>query len=162
MARVSGDAGATLGLAIATTTLVLGLIAGCSGIRCYSCNSHYDRNCLDPFNNYTIENVDCGQETHRMTHLPPKEDGSPHIANICRKTVQIVSEEIRVIRSCGWLPNEKSMKGRDCFTRTGTHQVMVYHCVCGHDGCNGATHSTVQYTVLVGLVILPLFWRRGL
>jgi len=162
MARVPGDAGAMLSLALATTTLVLGLIAGCAGIRCYSCNSHYDRNCLDPFNNFTTELVNCGMEGHQMPHLPPKEDGSPLTANICRKTVQLVSEEIRVIRSCGWLPNDPDLKDRDCFTRTGTHQVMVYHCVCTGDACNGAIHSTLEYTVLVGLVSLPLFWRRGL
>ena len=33
-----------------------------------------------------------------------------------------VQNEERIIRSCGWLPNTESMKDRECFTRTGTHQ----------------------------------------
>ena len=34
-----------------------------------------------------------------------------------------VGEEERIVRSCGWLPNPAGMEDRDCFTRTGTHQV---------------------------------------
>ena len=37
-----------------------------------------------------------------------------------------VENEERIIRSCGWLPNTESMKDRECFTRTGTHQVNIY------------------------------------
>ena len=36
-----------------------------------------------------------------------------------------VEDEQRIIRSCGWLPNVENMKDRECFTRTGTHQVKV-------------------------------------
>ena len=31
--------------------------------------------------------------------------------------------ELRVVRGCGWIPNEKNFEGRDCFTRTGTNKV---------------------------------------
>jgi len=148
-------------LALATA-IVLSSIASCSGIKCFSCNSHYDRSCGDPFNNYTTELINCDQEEHRMNHLPLKDDNTRYSANICRKTVQIIAEEVRVIRSCGWLPNPDSMKDRDCFTRTGTHQVMVYHCVCAGDACNGALHTTVLSAVLLGLVSIPLLWRRDL
>lgn len=144
------------------TTIVLSTISSSSGIKCFSCNSHYDKNCGDPFNNYTTEMINCDQEEHRMTHLPLKDDETRYSANICRKTVQIVQEEVRVIRSCGWLPNPESMKDRDCFTRTGTHQVMVYHCVCKGDACNEGVHNTVLSTVLLGLVMLPLLLSRSL
>jgi len=144
------------------TTIVLSTISSSSGITCFSCNSHYDKNCGDPFNNYTTEMINCDQEEHRMTHLPLKDDETRYSANICRKTVQIVQEEVRVIRSCGWLPNPESMKDRDCFTRTGTHQVMVYHCVCKGDACNEGVHNTVLSTVLLGLVMLPLLLSRSL
>jgi len=144
------------------TTIVLSTISSSSGIKCFSCNSHYDKNCGDPFNNYTTEMINCDQEEHRMTHLPLKDDETRYSANICRKTVQIVQEEVRVIRSCGWLPNPESMKDRDCFTRTGTHQVMVYHCVCKGDACNEGVHNTVLSMVLLGLVMLPLLLSRSL
>ena len=35
-----------------------------------------------------------------------------------------VKDEMRIIRSCGWLPNPESLAGRECFTRTGTHSVI--------------------------------------
>jgi len=136
--------------------IVLSSIASCSGIKCYKCNSHYDHRCSDTFNNYTTELVNCDQEDHRMTHLPLKEDGTPYKANICRKTVQIVEEETRTIRSCGWLPNPESMKDRDCFTRTGTHQVMVYHCVCKGDACNSVTQTSAVFSLLLALSSITL------
>ena len=35
----------------------------------------------------------------------------------------LVDGEVRVHRSCGFVPNVGSTVDRDCFTRTGTHQV---------------------------------------
>merc|ERR1712013_598997 len=85
LGRVVGDNGGTATLALATA-IVLSSFAICSGIKCYECNSHYDRRCGDPFSNLTIEQVDCDQKGQRMTHLPLQKDGTPYKANICRKT----------------------------------------------------------------------------
>jgi len=139
---------------VTTVILILGSISVSAGIKCFSCNSHYDRNCADPFNNYTTELVNCNQEDHRMNHLPLIDGKTRHTANICRKTVQIVQNEERIIRSCGWLPNVESMKDRECFTRTGTHQVMVYHCVCRGDGCNGSGIITSSASFLFVVLLL--------
>jgi len=136
--------GATLSL-----LLLLGLATTSLGIKCFSCNSHYDRNCADPFNNYTSELVNCDQEDHRMTHLPLKNDTTRHAANSCRKTIQIVKDQMRIIRSCGWLPNPESLADRECFTRTGTHSVMVHHCVCKEDGCNGVAGLAITGSLLL-------------
>ena len=35
----------------------------------------------------------------------------------------IVEGETRVIRGCGWIPNEGSLKDRTCFNRAGTKEV---------------------------------------
>ena len=40
-----------------------------AGIKCFSCNSHYDRNCGDPFSNYTTELVNCEQVSNRQTMI---------------------------------------------------------------------------------------------
>ena len=71
----------------------------------------------------------------------------------------------RVIRGCGWLPNDQGLEGRTCFKRTGTanvsgippkrtrdlfwnrvfvilFQIQVTHCVCQGDGCNSAPAMT--------------------
>jgi len=161
MSRLLGDAGGTATLAL-TTAIVLSSIAICSGIRCYECNSHYDRRCGDPFSNLTIELVNCDQKSQKMTHLPLQKDGTPYKANICRKTVQIVADETRTIRSCGWLPNPEGLQDRDCFTRTGTHQVMVYHCVCTGDACNSGDHHQPALVLLLSLVLATLATTRGL
>lgn len=137
-------------LVVTAVFLVSSLVVSCSGIKCFSCNSHYDKNCGDPFSNYTTELVNCDQEQHKMTHLPLQEDGSRYTANICRKTSQSISDQVRVIRGCGWLPNPESMKDRDCFTRAGTHEVMVHHCVCKTDSCN----SSPQVLTSLPLVLL--------
>lgn len=137
--------------------ILFSAIAGCSGISCYSCNSHYDKRCGDPFSNYTTQLVNCDQEGHKMTHLPKQEDGTSYTANICRKTTQIVGEDTRVIRGCGWLPNPENMKDRDCFTRTGTHQVMVHHCVCTGDACNSAIISSLSL-ISFAASLLSLSW----
>jgi len=143
---------------VTTVIVLLGSISVSAGIKCFSCNSHYDRNCADPFNNYTTELVNCNQEDHRMNHLPLINGTKRHTANICRKTVQIVENEERIIRSCGWLPNTESMKDRECFTRTGTHQVMVYHCVCNEDGCNGCGLITSSASfILIALLLQQIF-----
>merc|ERR1712045_71045 len=136
-------------LTVLGSLVLLSMATSTLGIKCFSCNSHYDRNCADPFNNYTSELVNCDQEDHRMTHLPLKNDTTRHSANSCRKTIQIVKDEMRIIRSCGWLPNPESLADRECFTRTGTHSVMVHHCVCKEDGCNGVASIAITGTLLL-------------
>ena len=73
-----------------------------------------------------------------MTHV----EGIEGYKAFCRKTVQTglylyyihnllsfsVEDEIRVHRSCGFVPNVGSTADRGCFTRTGTHQVKF----CGN------------------------------
>ena len=39
-----------------------------------------------------------------------------------------VGEEVRVVRGCGWLPNEGTLAERTCFNRAGTHQVNSLYC----------------------------------
>ncbi|XP_023328001.1 uncharacterized protein LOC111701087 isoform X2 [Eurytemora carolleeae] len=135
-------------------TLLISFSNPVSGIKCWECNSAYDKRCGDTFENITTELVDCDQRTPEMTHLPLKKDGEPFTASVCRKTVQTINEETRVIRSCGWLPNEENFLGRDCFTKTGTNKVMVFHCVCHSDACNGG--NLVQFSHFFILFILSI------
>ena len=39
------------------------------GIKCYKCNSHYDKRCGDTFNNYTTELINCEQVGHKTIKL---------------------------------------------------------------------------------------------
>jgi len=143
---------------IASSCLVITFINPVSGIKCWECNSAYDKRCADPFQNITTELVDCDQRGSEMTHLPLKADNTSYTkANICRKTIQTVNENTRVIRACGWIPNDEQFKDRECYTKSGTNQVMVFHCVCYSDKCNASpsfTASTILVLVLSAVAFL--------
>jgi len=154
MGRSAGQimTGSTV-MVTACVLLALG-VSSVSGIRCWECNSAYDYRCGDPYNDATTQSVDCDQMRGAdMGHLPLQANGSAYKANICRKTVQTTNEVTRVIRSCGWLPNEPSMADRTCYTRTGTAQISVYHCVCYHDNCNSSSMLEYSRSVLLALAI---------
>lgn len=137
-----------LTLTLTLLGFLLANFSSVSGIKCWECNSAYDKRCGDPFNNYTSELVDCDQKQSDLSHLPLN-NGTPYTATICRKTVQTVRADVRVIRSCGWIPNPPNLEGRDCYTRTGTNQVMVYHCACKEDGCNAAPQTFASFILLL-------------
>jgi len=142
-------------LTVASGALILSCLTGLSkGLRCYDCNSFYTKDCGDPFSNHTIQEVDCTQEKHKISHLPPL-NGSDYQANICRKSIQTIHGKTRIIRGCGWLPNPRTMQDRACFTRTGTHEIMVEHCVCYSDRCNSAPQLySLSFTATFCLLVL--------
>ncbi|XP_076365550.1 UPAR/Ly6 domain-containing protein crok-like [Tachypleus tridentatus] len=104
------------------------VVHGGTAIMCWECNSIYDPNCNDPFNNFTMALVDCSQRS--LPHYP----NTP--ATLCRKVIQKVNNEYRYIRSCGWLTDEK--RESECMKRAGTYHVLIQYCNCKADGCNDA------------------------
>lgn len=52
-----------------------------TALMCYDCNSEYDRRCGDPFDPYSIGEVNCSKQEPRE-HLKDK------VPVLCRKTVQ--------------------------------------------------------------------------
>jgi len=146
---------AMTGQTICIVTLLSLAMQGVSAIRCWECNSNFDKRCGDPFDNSSSAIVDCEQRQPEKYFLPLKEDGSQYHATVCRKTYQTTNDIVRVIRGCGWLPNEGSMENRKCFSRTGTHQVMVQHCVCTPDG-NKPCNSVSSLAPLLALVLTAL------
>jgi len=141
-----------LAVTAASFILLIATVQPVSGIKCWECNSAYDYRCADEFNNQTTQLVDCDQRTPWMGHLPLDEDLKPYTATLCRKTVQTTDEHTRVVRGCGWIPNIEMFRDRDCFTRTGTNKINVFHCVCKGDGCNSAN----QFGMSSLLLLLPI------
>lgn len=107
-------------------------------ISCWRCNSAYDPNCADPFDNITSVVVNCD-----MRHLPH----FPGVrAKVCRKIIQKVYNDLRYVRDCGWLADEK--EGSECIRRAGTFSVLMKYCSCNTDGCNAAP-ATLAPSVLL-------------
>jgi len=118
-------------------------------IFCYICNSKRDPNCGDKqWNPHFVKLVNCSDDLYMNDFGKEliKKVGKTK-PNMCRKQVQRVSlgkkQDIRVIRSCGFMPQHKRYEDDDdyvgderCFTRAGTFEVMVTYCTCTKDKCN--------------------------
>ncbi|CAH1984752.1 unnamed protein product [Acanthoscelides obtectus] len=113
-----------------------------SSIQCYDCNSKFDPRCGDPFDPYTIGIVNCSEK--RLPHFPV----------LCRKIVQKVEGETRVIRGCGYIRDDHDDK--QCFKRTGTANVEVVHCSCTTSLCNSANSIHLSYLGYFSLLVLAI------
>lgn len=128
-----------------------------SAIVCYQCNSEYDPRCGDPFDAYSLGQVNCSMKV-QLEHLPGKEPV------LCRKTRQKSTQfsrfifakhfvqflfpffsvfgKVRIVRDCGYVENDHD--DRQCFRRTGTFEVESIFCSCTSDLCNSTPASTHQ------------------
>ncbi|KAH9412567.1 hypothetical protein DERP_006529 [Dermatophagoides pteronyssinus] len=129
-------------------------------IKCWDCNSMINRGCDDPFKPDDFAMADCSQK--HLSRFPDKE------GNICRKTLQKINDEYRVIRGCGYIndtfdtiPPGAEIEN-ECLRRTGTFSVMVEFCICnGEDGCNhGLKNNSINNILLIimlSLLIIIMF-----
>lgn len=60
---------------------------------------------------------------------------------------------MRTVRGCGWLKEDKVKPG-ECYTRTGTKDVMVTYCHCDTDECNSG--NSVLASLGLSAVFLAL------
>lgn len=109
--------------------IVLFNFEGSTALICYHCNSEYDPRCGDPFDAYSLGEVNCSMQ-ESLEHLPNL------VPTLCRKTTQKVYGKIRVVRGCGYITDERD--DRECMKRSGTHDVQAIYCACTTDRCNGA------------------------
>ena len=130
-----------------------------TAIKCWECNSKYDGRCGEDFSNYSVALVDCDQRQNLVAHLDPLDPTvttEPPKATLCRKTVQTVEGETRIIRGCGWINNTESLKDRVCFHRAGTKEIQMLHCICRTDSCNVANGLEISsFLGLLAMVLLP-------
>ena len=62
-----------------------------------------------------------------------------------------VEGKVRVIRACGWLDEVKDRP--DCYSRTGTKDIMVTYCSCQGDKCNSSTSVRTPWAI-AGMLLL--------
>ncbi|XP_013099971.1 uncharacterized protein LOC106082165 [Stomoxys calcitrans] len=129
-------------------TLLLVAFLAClhvsTALMCYDCNSEYDRRCGDPFDPYSIGEVNCSKQEPRE-HLKDK------VPVLCRKTVQKVYGKVRIVRGCGYIRDNSTDDGT-CLKRSGTHDVQAIYCACTTDLCNHATSTLNNNNYLIHLM----------
>ncbi|KAH3867089.1 uncharacterized protein LOC127867478 isoform X2 [Dreissena polymorpha] len=116
-----------------------------ASIKCYQCNSYFQKTCADWFDNRTY-NLDQCQDGVKM----------------CRKIVQEVyyNDEwnTRYIRQCAPTGEVGADAGRQCQERTGTYKVKMRYCHCDNqDGCNGAGSVNIPIVMMVLPALTAIF-----
>ncbi|KDR22857.1 hypothetical protein L798_00175, partial [Zootermopsis nevadensis] len=113
-------------------------------IECYQCNSAYDPRCGDPFDNYSLGQVNCSMK-------PPLEHLTELVPTLCRKIIQKVNGKVRVVRGCGYISD---VSPRSCIQRSGTHDVQVQYCSCKGNLCNtGERQQSISASHHILLVV---------
>ncbi|KAL7738098.1 hypothetical protein ACLKA6_006445 [Drosophila palustris] len=125
---------------------VLCCIQVSTALMCYDCNSEFDPRCGDPFEPYSIGEVNCSKQ-EPLEHL--KEKYKPML---CRKTVQKIYGKTRIVRGCGYIPDERTDK--ECIRRSGTHDVSATYCACTKELCNGAASQKPLILALAAGLLL--------
>ncbi|EDW79736.1 UPAR/Ly6 domain-containing protein crok [Drosophila tropicalis] len=124
-----------------------------TALMCYDCNSEYDPRCGDPFEPYSIGEVNCSKQ-EPLEHLKDK-----YQPMLCRKTVQKIYGKTRIVRGCGYIPDERT--DGECIKRSGTHDVAAIYCACTGELCNGANSMmSSQYVLISGLTLLLMLLTR--
>ena len=125
--------------------LLLTFINTGDSIQCYQCDSHKEPSCADPFFD---EGEDWRPKDPRFLQYCPEDTAER--TYFCRKTTQTVYGEYKVIRSCGWIQDERL---RDCYT-TVFEAYNTIVCACQEEGCNGATGFTASLFATLSAVLL--------
>jgi hypothetical protein len=129
----------------AALLLLLCLVDSGSGLKCYQCNSYEQALCADPFT--FKDNGDVKSDDQFLLDCPADTDDKKHF---CRKIYQNVRGDERVIRSCGWVEDERK---RDCYT-TVLEEYNTEVCACAIEGCNSGTMSSISVMAILSSVAL--------
>eukprot|EP00092_Neocalanus_flemingeri_P068910 GFUD01084321.1.p1 GENE.GFUD01084321.1~~GFUD01084321.1.p1 ORF type:complete len:191 (+),score=11.20 GFUD01084321.1:67-573(+) len=113
-------------------------------IRCHQCNSYEHAHCDDPFH-HTDDPTKEPKTDEFLKDCP--NDG---VEYFCRKIYQNVRGVERVIRSCGYIKDDKD---RQCYT-TVLEEYNTLVCQCGTDGCNSASMGKVSIVAIVSALLL--------
>jgi hypothetical protein len=116
------------------------------GIECYVCNSaeRYEGEACKIVKNDTTSN-----QFLKNCNVEFKDDGLNYTR--CRKMIQDVEGEVRVVRSCAtWPAPEKPNK---CVDRTGTTKIKIHYCECSEDKCNEAVAIQASIISVASLAI---------
>merc|ERR1712110_1074439 len=132
--------------------LLATIIDSGSGLNCYQCNSYEHALCADPFfHEPTNEGDLVGPPKSGNDFLLPCPADTADKKHFCRKIYQNVRGDERVIRSCGWIKDERE---RACYS-TVLEEYNTDVCACDDvDGCNSATTSSISVIAVLSTMAL--------
>lgn len=135
----------------ACLVLLLAFVAPGDGIKCYVCNSFENALCADPFyyDSELLKPFDERKPKSEETFLKDCPADSGH-AYFCRKIYQNVRGEERVIRSCGWIEDDRK---REMYT-TVLEEYNTEVNICKSDKCNSSTMTSVSVMAILSSVVL--------
>ncbi|XP_041970586.1 uncharacterized protein LOC121726985 [Aricia agestis] len=117
-------------------------------IFCYDCNSAFDPRCGEEFDPFSLGVINCSLRDP-PDHIAPVE------STFCRTIKMEIYGKVRIVRQCGFIPNEGG--NHTCRKQTGTGELFVTYCTCNTDLCNAG--STLDRKMALGLVVLMLLKR---
>lgn len=119
-------------------------------IYCWQCNSAKDRFCSDVPSEIPEKKEDL-DDCFKKMYRECKSENDKLNYTFCRKQVQTIDEETRIIRACGYV-----RAPQDCYW-TKNPPSSTYVCQCDGDGCNHAfNYFNVNYFLLITLPILSI------
>jgi len=117
-----------------------------AAIKCYVCNSGADYQgdaCNDPYKHQEL--------IHDCDSLPDDVGRAHNNYTLCRKFLQDVEGDLRVVRSCA----TKGRVGR-CIDRTGTAKIKLQYCECENTDPNTPCNDARPTVVVVGRTVVTL------
>lgn len=129
-------------------TFTMPVVNAVAVFKCYECNSFYDSDCAESDGDMLVKfETECSKSK-------PSRDVFDQISPIgCRKILQSVRKDYRIIRQCAF--TEKNMAGKK---RVGSKDVLRYLYQCDANLCNGviSIHYTAQGLFMA--LVLPLYF----
>lgn len=115
-------------------------------LHCWQCNTIYDKFCKDvPAG--PVKDIDKLETCLKEMYKECKSENGLNYT-LCRKQVQTVNNEPRIIRSCGF-----SKSQHDCYM-TKNPPVTTEVCQCEGDGCNGSQRVNLSFVALFSAIWL--------
>uniref|UniRef100_A0A182RZU7 Uncharacterized protein n=1 Tax=Anopheles funestus TaxID=62324 RepID=A0A182RZU7_ANOFN len=134
-----------LGLVLLVVFAVV--VCPANAIRCYTCNSNDNSECLQPPTSFTDEEYRDNRSVpaRLLVECPPDKQGREAF---CRKMNLLViggsvPDHTRIIRECGYERGRRPCVGMD----NGGHEEYV--CQCFTDACNEGSRITIAGMLLV-------------
>lgn len=109
-------------------------------IKCWQCNSETNKFCEQVPNGPVNNGTDIPSCLADLYKECPTTDG---LSYFCRKQTQVIKDQKRVIRGCGFDKTEQ-----ECY-QTKTPLVATHVCQCFEDGCNGSQSLTLGLFTII-------------